>query len=465
LIRFGHDGWLGQLARDVTFESVEAAARAAGHVMVRDNPGHARLVVGYDRRFLSDAFSRAIARDLAAFGIDIWLISTPVSTPVLSFAIGLVDALGGIMVTGGSNPADVNGLRLRGPDGGALPRWMLDVVEDLAQEPGSIGHIGPTGAVAELDPMLDYLDSLAADLPIKTIRTSGITVAIDSMWGTSSELLPELIDGDGSRSVEIRTAHNPLFPDLSSPRPVLENLDRLRRIVRTGDAAAGFALSADGCNLGLLDENGAYVPPGMLNALVAWYLLMVERRTGTLARTITSSTSIDYIANAANVLLHEMPVGHTSTCETIREHMPLMLGDPGGGIVLSDHLFERDSVLTALTLVSCLVRTGMAMSEIVEDVKSITGERYLERFHITLTPEQVDLVQIRLAREEWPLEIAGQSVREFYITDGVKFEMQNECWLLIRYDEIDGVLQIVAEAIEQDVSSQLIKAGRDMMFV
>lgn len=465
LIRFGHDGWLGQLARDVTFESIESVARAAGHVMVRDYPDDARLVVAFDRRFLSDAFSRAIARELAALGVDIWLIPVPVSTPVLSFAIRMIDAIGGIMVTGGSNPADISGVRLRGWDGGALPRWMLEGVEDLVLESSSLPRIGPTGAVTELNPMSAYLESLAGLVPIKNIRQSGITVAIDSMWGTGSELLPQLIDGDGSRSVEIRTAHNPLFPELGAPRPVPDNLDRLRRIVRSGDAAAGLAISADGCNLGLIDEQGKHVPPGMLNALIAWYLLMVERRSGALARTITCSTSIDYVANAADVLLHEMPVGHTAVCETIREQMPVMLGDAGGGIVIPEHLFERDAVLTGLIVVAALVRTDVSLSDAIDEITTITGERHLERFQLTLTSEQAELVQIRLAREEWPMVFAGHEVLEYYQTDGIKFELDQGSWLLIRHDEIDGMLQIIAESGDRDAVSDLVQAGRDMMFV
>jgi phosphomannomutase len=465
VVRFGHDGWIGQLAREITFDSIETVASAAGLVMVQDYTEDARLVVGYDRRFLSDQFARLIARGLASLGVDIWLVPRPIALPILSYAIRQVDAVGGIMVTGGSNPANISGLRLRGWDGAALPRWMLDRVETLAGNPAGLQRIGPTGTIRELDPIEDYLDAISRFAPLGIIRESGITVAIDAMWGTGSELLPRLIDGDGSRSVEIRTTHNPLFPELPSPRPVPENMVRLRRIVRSGDAAAGFALSADGSAVGLLDERGVPVSAGMLSALVAWYLFVNQRWTGSLARTIVASTMIDVIAASTDGLLHETPVGYTATSETLREQMPRFFGDENGGLIYSDHLLERDGILTALLLVSALVRTGMSMSRIIDEVQSITGERHLERFALALTGEQVELVENRLNRQEWPDQISGRSVYEAYQTDGVKFELADDAWLVLRFDEIDGTLQIVAEATDQAGARQLVQSGRDLMFI
>jgi phosphomannomutase len=465
LVRFGHDGWLGQLARDITFDSIEAVASAAGLVMVEDYADDARLVVGYDRRFLSDLFARAIARNLAALGVDIWLVPRPIALPILSYAIRRVDVVGGIMVTGGSNRADMNGLRLRGWDGAALPRWMLDRVESLSTNPAALQRIGPTGTIHELDPVDDYLDSISRFVSLSNIRSSGITVAIDAMWGAGSEMLPQLIDGDGSRSVEIRTAHNPLFPELGTPRPIPENLERLRRIVRNGDAAAGIAISADGSAVGLLDELGVPVGSGALSALIAWYLYYYKRWSGAMGRTIVSSTMIDLIAANAGERIHETPFGYTATSEALREQMPRLFGDENGGLIYSDHLLERDGLLTGLFIVEALVRTEMTLSEMLDEMRSITGIRRLERFTLPLTSEQSELVQSRLKRREWPNQIGELQVREVYQTDGVKFEVADDAWLVLRFDEIDGVLQIVAEAPEIEQARTLIQSGQDLMFV
>ena len=433
--------------------------------MVRDFPDDARLVVGFDRRFLSDRFAQHIARELAALGIEIWLSPDPIPTPALSYAIQRVDAVGGIMVTGGAHPSGVNGIALRGWDGGALPRWMLDQIEEITAASSVIRRIGPTAKVISLDVREDYLSAIGHQVSLKAIRSSGITVAIDSMWGSAGELLPRLIDGDGSRSIEIRASHNPAFPELDAPKPFTENLARLRRIVRTGDAALGLALSADGCTLGVIDENGAPVSPGVVTSLLAWYLLFVKREAGAVARTITSSNGIDRIAQSAGVPLHELPYGHTAVCETLREQSPMLLADDEGGHILTDHIYERDGLMSAMLLVSCLVRTGMELSQLVEEILPITGARSLQQTRIELTAERAELCRVRLAREEWPEDIAGRSILDHYATDGIKFELDRDAWLLIRHDEIDEVLQICAEAPSNDDATQLLQSARQMMLV
>lgn len=465
MVRFGHDGWFGQLARDMTFDSIESVARAAGVIMVRDYPDDARLVVGFDRRFLSDRFAHGIARELASLGIEVLLIPRPIPVPALSFAIGHVDAVGGIMVTGGTAPLDVNGIKLRGWDGGALPRWMLTQIEELSATSGPLSRVGPTARVTMLDPVADYLAAVGEQTPLRAIRGSGITVAVDSMWGTASQLIPLLTDGDGSRSVEIRSAHNPLFPELQSPGPQVQNLERLRRIVRTGDAALGLAIGADGCSVGLIDENGVPVSSSMLSSLIAWYLLFVKQETGAIARTIAASDGVDRIAEAAGVARHELPVGHTAVCEVLREQLPMLLVDDDGGVVLTDHLFERDAIMAALLVVSLMVQTRTSLSALVEEVRATTGNRTVERSQLTLTPEQIDLVRIRLAREEWPTVVSDLEVENLYVSDGVKLELEAGAWLLIRYDELDGVLQVAAESDVPEHAKQLVQAGRQMMLV
>jgi phosphomannomutase len=463
VVMFGHDGWYGQLARHVTFDSVGEIARAAGLMLVREYLEDARLVVGYDRRFLADAFAREIARDLASLGIEICLIPRPVPLPALSMTIRHVDAVGGIMVTGGSQPADISGIVLRGWDGGALPRWILNEIESSVSISSTPHRIGPTASVIAFDPIDAYLEAVGRIVPLRAIKQSGITLAIDSLWGTGAELVPRLTDGEGSRSVEIRTAHNPLFPELTCPHPTPDNLARLRRIVRSGDAALGVGISADGCALGLLDERGVPVSAGDLLSLIANYLLTARRRTGSIARTIASSSGVDRIVRPDGRLIHETPVGHTAVCEALREQSPLLHGDEFGGIIVPEHLLERDAVKAAMFVVSALVRTGMELSEMVEDIRADIGPRVIERTEVALTDVQRDLVQVRMTRDEWPDWIDEQRVVDMYMSDGIKFEFGDDTWLLIRYDEFDDSLHIVAEASNSEQARDLIQAGRSLI--
>ena len=59
-IKFGTDGWRAIIAEDFTFANVERVAQAtADYWAAHPAPGTAKkVIIGYDRRFLSDQFAR-----------------------------------------------------------------------------------------------------------------------------------------------------------------------------------------------------------------------------------------------------------------------------------------------------------------------------------------------------------------------------------------------------------------------
>ena len=62
-IRFGTDGWRAVIAEDFTFVNVERVAQAtADYWSMNPVPGtEKKIIIGYDRRFLSDQFARRTA--------------------------------------------------------------------------------------------------------------------------------------------------------------------------------------------------------------------------------------------------------------------------------------------------------------------------------------------------------------------------------------------------------------------
>src|SRR5512143_328090 len=85
-IKFGTDGWRAVIAEDFTFANVARVAQAAADYWKsehRGNQGHRgpdlKVIVGYDRRFLSDQFARTSAEVFAGNGFRVVL--TPEPTP------------------------------------------------------------------------------------------------------------------------------------------------------------------------------------------------------------------------------------------------------------------------------------------------------------------------------------------------------------------------------------------------
>ena len=79
-IKFGTDGWRGIIADDFTFENVRFCAQGVSDLLASQNESRG-VIVGYDTRFGSENFAKAVAEVLAGNGHPVIISdrSAPVS--------------------------------------------------------------------------------------------------------------------------------------------------------------------------------------------------------------------------------------------------------------------------------------------------------------------------------------------------------------------------------------------------
>ena len=56
-IKFGTDGWRSNIAGDYTFESVKRCTQGFSHYLKTLDSDNNKVIVGYDKRFLSEHFA------------------------------------------------------------------------------------------------------------------------------------------------------------------------------------------------------------------------------------------------------------------------------------------------------------------------------------------------------------------------------------------------------------------------
>src|SRR5580765_4978853 len=120
-IKFGTDGWRAVIAEDFTFANVARVTQATADYW-NANPvsgTEKKVVIGYDRRFLSDQFARCSAEVFAANEFQVVLTPEPTPTPSVSFAVKDLGAVGGVMITASHNPPVFNGFKLKSHYGGS----------------------------------------------------------------------------------------------------------------------------------------------------------------------------------------------------------------------------------------------------------------------------------------------------------------------------------------------------------
>jgi phosphomannomutase len=98
-IKFGTDGWRGLIARDFTFDNVAICASAYARYLKESDFGKRGIIIGYDTRFLSEAFAKETALVLCAAGIKVTLSCRAVPTPIVSWSVLNAKAGGGVVIT------------------------------------------------------------------------------------------------------------------------------------------------------------------------------------------------------------------------------------------------------------------------------------------------------------------------------------------------------------------------------
>src|ERR1700719_1999031 len=147
-IKFGTSGWRAIIADDFTFANVRLAVAAiADHARSRN--AKPTLIVGHDTRFFAEEFSLTAAQILREHGIHVLLCEGATPTPAIAYEIKRRKIDGAINFTASHNPAEYQGLKFSGPDGGpALPEVTRDIEARAAalaakNQPGSSAFPSP----------------------------------------------------------------------------------------------------------------------------------------------------------------------------------------------------------------------------------------------------------------------------------------------------------------------------------
>ena len=114
-IKFGTDGWRAVIAREFTFANLERVAQAYADFLKSEQTASRLVVVGFDRRFLSEHFAQHAAEIMTGNGFQVSLFSEPQPTPIISWAVKDLGAIGGIVITASHNPPEFNGFKIKAP--------------------------------------------------------------------------------------------------------------------------------------------------------------------------------------------------------------------------------------------------------------------------------------------------------------------------------------------------------------
>ncbi|HOG48562.1 MAG TPA: phosphoglucomutase/phosphomannomutase family protein, partial [Anaerolineae bacterium] len=251
---------------------------------------------------------------------------------------------------------------------------------------------------------------------------------------------------------------NPIFPDMERPEPIAENLKTLMRTVPAVRADVGIANDGDADRVGVVDEHGRFVNQLEVYGLLALYLLEMRGWRGPLVKTVTTTMMAKKLAERYHVPVYETGVGFKYVAPKMLEVDAIMGGEESGGFAFRGHLPERDGILAGLFILDLIVQQGKPLSQILQHLFDLVGQHYYERIDTHLPPDQKPAIMERV-RAAKPREIAGLPVSEIDTSDGFRYVLNGQGWLLIRFSGTEPVLRVYTETTHQDKVQAILDAG------
>ena len=460
-IKFGTDGWRAVIANEFTFANLERVAQAYAEFLATENrTRESRLVViGFDRRFLSEHFAQRSAEVMAGNGFKVAVFSEALPTPVISWAVKDLHAAGGIVITASHNPATFNGFKIKAPWGGSADPTTTAEVEKLVDRSAPKTTELKDQNETILRPAIEhYREQIKSYIDLDLIKGMSARVIVDPMHGSGGRWVESFLTGGRLELETIRDFRDPLFGGVN-PEPIDQNLTPLKtRVVQTG-AIAGVATDGDADRVGAVDELGQTMTMHDVVPLLLLHLARQRKMSGAVVVTVSQSVLTKRIASAMGLELHETAIGFKYIADLMLKEDILIGAEESGGIGVKGHIPERDGILNSLLFLEAVASAGKPPSFMLKELHREFGEFRFGRLDLHMPVSRGQELVAKLA-EIPPTQIGGYEVTGVQTLDGTKVLFEDESWLLFRQSGTEPVLRIYSEATSFEKRDQLLNSGK-----
>jgi len=461
MIKFGTSGWRGIMGEDFSFYNVRLVVQAISNYLRKIyGAGQVGVVVNYDTRFLSERFALEAAKILSHNQIHVYLADRDAPSQAQALQIIKRQAQGGINFTASFNPPEYNGLKFNVASGApALPE-VTDAIEKevgrLERDWAACPYYSKTEFIEKIDLRPEYLDYIRPKIDFAAMRQAKIRVGVDLLYGTSREYLDEILEEQGVISEEIHGYVDPYFGGVV-PSCTEENLRELKRLVREKNCHLGVATDADGDRFGVVDEKGNFVNANLILSLLLDYLVRGKGWRGGVARSVATTHLLDRIARRFDLPLYRTPVGFKYLADLLLQEKIIFGGEETASIAFKGHLPEKDGIYAGLLVAEMVANTGNSLNQLKEVLFREYGRKVDGQKNIPLTPERRRLFEAMVVNP--PEVFAGRQVCHVERADGIKWDFDDDDWVLVRPSGTEPLLRIYAEAETSRELERLLKTA------
>ena len=461
-IKFGTDGWRAVIGEDYTFTNVRLVAQATADYFTRKPAGRTlkQIVIGYDRRFLSEEFAAVTAEVLVGNGFQVVLSRSPVPTPAVSWHTARGKCRAGIMITASHNPARFNGYKIKLHHGGPADPGTCRSIESLiGKNPVRAMPLkGKRSKVKDLLP--EYFKALKKLVNFELISKSNLNFAHEALFGVGAGCFDQILENTNCKIRTFNGNHDPNFGGIS-PEPIKQNYCSSRRSLKNNPADFCLVTDGDADRIGGMDGHGNALTTHQIICLLLRHYIFNRKGKGRVVKALTTTSMVDVMCNHHDLHLTETGVGFKYICEQILKNDVLLGFEESGGIGFPAHIPERDGILAGLMILEMLAMEGRSLEELLGELESQYGLfRYARNdMHYPLKSRNWLMGH---AQSNPPKDLLGSPVDKIQTFDGVKFTARCGSWLMLRGSGTEPVLRVYAEGPTENCVKKLLDQGQSI---
>ncbi len=469
-ICFGTGGWRGIIGDDFIKANIRRVSYGIALLAKENNEADKPIVVGYDRRFLSQDSSLWIAEVLMGMGIPVILMERSAPTPLVMFLVKNCDYNYGIEVTASHNPSAYNGMKLIVKEGRDAPIETTSRLEQLIAEHSeddipvmSIENGKAAGLVTYMHaPFNDFIDHILSKLNQEAIRGRSLRILLDPMHGSGT--YPIMVILQTLRcTVDLINNNKDAYFGGGTPAPTASRLMDLRNRVVEGGYDLGIAFDGDGDRLGIVDENGRYIDANEILCLLYDYLHRVKGWTGPVVRNLATTHLLDRIAESFGEKCYEVPIGFKHISSGIDRYDAVLGGESSGGLTVRGHIHGKDSIYAASLFIEMVCTTGKTPAQLMQDLEANFGHFTMVEANLAFAPERKAEIQKTVMVDKKIPDFNGEKIVRVNYEDGCKVYFEDDSFVICRFSGTEPLLRIFAEANDGERAQGYITAFRTML--
>lgn len=459
-IKFGTDGWRAIIADTYTIDNLKRVAYATANWVKQNKNLNQNIVLGYDCRFGGELFAKTSATVYASQGLKVLMTNTYVTTPMISMGAMHYKSGLGIILTASHNPPSYNGYKVKANFGGPASPQVITEIENLipdqfTDELDSFEAYKEKGLIEFID-----LDALYYDMVDKAFDLNSINnlkFGYDAMYGSGMDIGKKIMPN----ATYLHCNYNPSFMG-QAPEPIHKNLTEFSNLLKnSNNLQAGLANDGDADRIGLYDSEGNFVDSHHIILLLIHYLHKVKNYTGKVVIAASVTDKVKKLCDIYNLEYEVTKVGFKYIAQKMVDEDVLIGAEESGGIAVKGHIPERDGIWVGLLIFEYMAKTGKSLKALIDEIYEQVGPFFYKRNDLHITEE------LKLGALE-KCKAGIKQFGEFEVlkedtTDGFRYTLPNDQWLMIRASGTEPVLRVYAESADEAGAEKILAAAQQVL--